>query len=79
MDRSPEEELAELGDKLRKTLSMARPGSRAQSESMMKEDVNRGMSHLQNDGRNKNDKKQHFKLVIFAPYYYYYYLRPLSS
>jgi hypothetical protein len=41
MDRSPEEELAKLGEKLRKTLSM-----RAQSESMMTEDVNRGMSHM---------------------------------
>jgi hypothetical protein len=41
MDRSPEEELAELGEKLRKTLSM-----RAQSESMMTDDVNRGMSHM---------------------------------
>jgi hypothetical protein len=40
MDRSPEEELAKLGEKLRKTLSM-----RAQSESMMTDDVNRGMSH----------------------------------
>jgi hypothetical protein len=43
MDRSPEEELAKLGEKLRKTLSMMR----AQSESMMTEDVNRGMSHRQ--------------------------------
>lgn len=47
MNRS-QGELEELGDKLRRTLSMARQNSGAQAGSEGRDDVNRGMSHITN-------------------------------